>query len=192
MNPAVRITAEEVLSDEFYTLRKVAFEYRRSDGKTQAQSREVYEPGNGATILLYNRAAGTIVLTRQFRMAAYQNGHETGQLLETPAGLLDEDSPEEAIRRETEEETGYRLSEVRKAFDLFMSPGNSAERLYFFVAEYDPNRRVNEGGGTDAEEDIEVLEVPFVEALRQVESGDIQDAKTVLLLQYAQLNRLLA
>lgn len=192
MNPAIRIGTDEVLSDNWYVLRKVTFDYQQKNGTWQRQSREAYDRGNGAVILLYNPGAQTVILTRQFRMPTYLNGNETGLLTEAPAGLLDRDNPEDCIRRETEEETGYRVRAVRKVLEAYMSPGSVTELLYFFVAEYAPGDRRHAGGGVADEEDIEVLELPFAEALRQVETGEIRDAKTIILLQYAQLNQLLA
>lgn len=190
MSERVRIASNDVLSDDWYVLRKVTFDYQRKDGTWQRQAREAYDRGNGAVILLYNRERGTVVLTRQFRMPTYLNGNADGLLIEAPAGLLDRDEPEVCIRRETEEETGYRIRDVRKVFEAYMSPGSVTELLYFFVAAYTTDQKLDAGGGVAEEEDIEVLEVPFTEALRQVGTGKIRDAKTILLLQYAQLNGL--
>lgn len=188
MSDRVRIRSVEVLSDDWYTLRKTTFDYRRRDGTWQRQSRETYDRGNGATILLHNRARRTVILVRQFRFPAFVNGHE-GMLTEAPAGLLDEASPEERIRREAEEETGYRVGAVRKVFDAYMSPGSVTEKLHFFVAEYDPDSRVGEGGGVaDEGEDIEVLEIPIEEAVRMMDDGRIADGKTIMLLQHARLH----
>jgi nudix-type nucleoside diphosphatase (YffH/AdpP family) len=184
----IRIQSVEVLSDDWYVLKKTTFDFRRGDGTWQRQSRETYDRGNGSTILLYSLAQGTVILTRQFRFPAFVNGHP-GFLVETPAGLLDEASPEERIKVETEEETGYRVVEVRKIFELYMSPGSVTEKLYFFVGAYDPGSKVQAGGGLAAEgEDIEVLELPFEDALRMPETGEIADGKTLLLLQYARLH----
>jgi GDP-mannose pyrophosphatase NudK len=192
MSSAVRLVQTDILSANWYVLRKVTFDYQRTDGSWQRQSREAYDRGNGAVILLYNRARGTVVLTRQFRLPTYLNGNADGWLLEAPAGLLDQDDPEACIRRETEEETGYRPGPVRKVFEAYMSPGSVTELLYFFVAEYTAAQKQHAGGGLVDEEDIEVLEVPFAEALRGIEAGTIRDAKTMLLLQYAHLHQLLA
>ena len=192
-NTNVRINNIEVLSDNWYTLRKVVFDYKKKDGTWETQSREAYDRGNGATILLYNRAQQTVILTRQFRMPTYLNGNTTGMMIEACAGLLDQDNPEACIRRETEEETGYRVTDVRKVFELYMSPGSVTEILYFFVGEYTRDMKAHEGGGAaDEQENIEVLELPFAEALEMVQSGAIRDAKTVLLLQYAQIQGLLS
>ena len=184
-NKRVKILNTEVLSDNWYVLRKVTFDYQMNDGSWQRQSREAYDRGNGAVILLYNKAQQTVILTRQFRMPTYVNGNPDGMMIEACAGLLDKENPEECIRRETEEETGYKITEVKKLFELYMSPGSVTEILYFFVAEYSKEMKVNEGGGAEGEhENIEVLELPFNEAWSMVERGEIMDAKTVILLQY--------
>jgi len=191
-NPNVKIIEEKLLSDNWYTLKKITFDYRSPSGHWAKQSRESYDRGNGATILLYNRENQTVVLTQQFRMPTYVNGNSTGLLIETCAGLLDKDNAEDCIRRETEEETGYRISDVKKVFEAYMSPGSVTEILYFFVAEYHKDMKVNDGGGAEHEqENIEVLELPFSEALKMIETGEIKDGKTIMLLQYAKLNRLL-
>jgi nudix-type nucleoside diphosphatase (YffH/AdpP family) len=184
----VRVKRVEVLSDDWYVLKKTHFELLRRDGTWQEMTRETYDRGNGATILLYNCERRTVVLTRQFRYPAFVNGH-SGLLIETAAGLLDKASPEERIRAEVEEETGFQVGEVKRIFEAFMSPGSVTERLYFFVAPYDTSSRAHEGGGNIEEgEDIEVLEMPFVEAQKAVEDGHIQDGKTIMLLQYAALH----
>lgn len=183
-NPNVRILKQHLLSDNWYVLKKIDFELQRRDGSWQPQTREVYDRGNGATIGLYNRAKGTVILTRQFRIPAFVNEHH-GYLIEAAAGLLDDASPEERIRLEAEEETGYRVRSVRKIFEAFMSPGSVTERVHFFVGEYQPEDRVTDGGGLAEEgEDIEVLELPFAEALAMVDDGRIMDGKTIILLQY--------
>lgn len=187
-NPSIRVKEVKLLSDSWYVLKKTTFERLRSDGSWQEVTRETYDRGNGATILLYNRERRTVILTRQFRYPAYVNGH-SGMLIETAAGLLDEASPEDRIKAEVEEETGFLVSDVRRVFEAFMSPGSVTERLYFFVAEYDPGSKAGAGGGNLAEgEDIEVLELPIEEALTGIASGVIQDGKTIMLLQYAQLH----
>ena len=192
MNPEIRIIEEKVLSDNWYTLRKYTFDYQRKDGTWERQSREAYDRGNGATILLYNKEQKTVILTRQFRIPTYTNGNLTGMLIEACAGLLDKDNPEDCIRRETEEETGYQVRDVRKVFEAYMSPGSVTEILYFFVAEYSKDMQVSEGGGHQEEqENIEVLELDFQQALAMVTSGEIRDAKTIMLLQYAQIHNLL-
>ena len=192
ITPKISILSTSILSDSWYTLKKITFEKTLGAGQPVRQDREVYDRGNGATILLYNKEKQTIVLTRQFRLPTYVNGNTTGLLIESCAGLLDQDNPEECIRRETEEETGYKISAVKKVYEAYMSPGSVTEILYFFVAEYTPEMKIGEGGGLDHEnEDIEVLELPFTRALEMMSTGEIKDGKTMLLLQYAQLNHLL-
>jgi GDP-mannose pyrophosphatase NudK len=188
----VRITKTEVLSDNWYTLRKVTYEYTKPNGAVVSQHREAYDRGNGAAILLYNKAQGTVILTRQFRLPTYVNGNPTGMMIEACAGLLDKDNPEDCIRRETEEETGYRVSNVTKVFESYMSPGSVTEIIYFFVAEYAKEMKVSEGGGVDYEEEnIEVLEMGIEEAMNLVATGEIKDAKTIMLLQYVKLQGIL-
>jgi GDP-mannose pyrophosphatase NudK len=189
----INILKTEILSNNWYTLKKLTFEATQNDGTTITQVREAYDRGNGATILLYNKLQGTVILTKQFRIPTYINGNKDGMMIECCAGLLDHDSPEECIRRETEEETGYKLSSVQKVFEVYMSPGSVTEILYFFVAEYASVMKVNEGGGADDEhENIEVMELPFAEAIAMIKTGEIRDAKTIMLLQYAQINNLLS
>ncbi len=191
-NSSVRITAEETLSDNWYLLKKYSFDLRRRDGSWQAQTREVYDRGNGATILLYNALQRTVLLIRQFRMPTFVNGHD-GYLIESAAGLLDNASPEERIRLEAEEETGYRVGHVEKIYSAFMSPGSVTERIHFFIGQYQPSDRVGDGGGLEDEgEDIEVLELGFEEAIAMVERGEIVDGKTIMLLQYLELRLLKA
>ena len=191
MNVAAKIIKTEILSDNWYTLRKITYEFLKKDGTVQTQSREAYDRGNGATILLYNKARKTVILTRQFRLPSFVNGNESGMLIEACAGLLDKDNAEDCIKRETEEETGYKISEVRKIFEAYMSPGSVTEILYFFVAEYENSMKVNEGGGIEHEqENIEVLELEFHKAVQMIETGEIKDGKTIMLLQYAKLNNL--
>lgn len=184
----IRVIESQVLSNDWYLLKKTIFDYRRADGTWQRQQRETYDRGNGATLLLYQLAQRRVVLTRQFRFPAFVNGHD-GMLVEAPAGLLDHATPEQRIRAEVEEETGYRVGDVRKVFEAFMSPGSVTEKLHFFVAEYDATAKVSDGGGLEAEgEDIEVLELPFDDALAMVRRGDIVDGKTIMLLQYAAIH----
>ncbi len=186
-NPNVRIQEIKLLSDDCYELKKVLFEAKQKDGEWKEQARECYDRGNGASVLLYNRQLGTIILVKQFRMPTYINGNPTGFLVEACAGALDEDSPEACVRRETREETGYAIDRVEKVFELYMSPGTVTEILYLFIAEYSPESKVSEGGGID-EEEIEILEIPFVRALEMLKDEQIKDAKTVILLQYLQLS----
>ena len=184
----VRVLDVKLLSDNWYVLKTTHFEFRRRDGRWQEQRRETYDRGNGAVILLYNLAARRVVLTRQFRYPAFVNGLDE-LLVEAPAGLLDEQSPEECIRAEAEQEAGYRVRAVRQVMHAFMSPGSVTERLHFFVAEYDSADRIGAGGGLEAEgEDIEVFEADFDEALAMVADGRIADGKTIMLLQYAALH----
>jgi nudix-type nucleoside diphosphatase (YffH/AdpP family) len=188
-NPRVRLRALTVLSDAWYTLKRATFDYQGSDGAWSEQQREVYDRGNGATILLRDETRDTVLLTRQFRMPAYLNGHADGMLLEAPAGLLDDDErAEDAIRREAEEETGYRVDHVTRIGEYFMSPGSVTERIAFFSGSYRAGERVSDGGGVEDEgEDIEIVEVTLAEAIAMVERGEIVDGKTVLLLRLAQL-----
>jgi GDP-mannose pyrophosphatase NudK len=187
MNPNVEILETHVLSDNWYVLRKVTYRIQKANGTWETQSREAYDRGNGATVLLYDLERRAVLLTRQFRLPTFVNGNTSGMLIEACAGLLDEDDPEACIRRELREETGYEIRDVRKVFEAYMSPGSVTEILHFFVAEYSPEQRVAQGGGVE-EEDIEVLELAFEQALALIETGEIKDAKTVMLLQYAALN----
>jgi nudix-type nucleoside diphosphatase (YffH/AdpP family) len=188
----VKILQTEILSDNWYTLKKITYEFIKRDGTLEKQTREAYDRGNGATILLYNKEQKTVILTRQFRLPSYINGNSTGMLIEACAGLLDKDNPEDCIRRETEEETGYKVTEIRKLYEAYMSPGSVTEILYFFIAEYSKSMKVNEGGGIEHEqENIEVLEIPFGKAIEMMNSGEIKDAKTIMLLQYVKLHGIL-
>ncbi|GAB2662953.1 GDP-mannose pyrophosphatase NudK [Flavihumibacter cheonanensis] len=188
----IKITDTKLLSDNWYILKKITYDYTKSDGSRHSQSREVYDRGNGATILLYNKEQQTVVLTRQFRLPSFVNGNESGMLIEACAGLLDDDNPEDCIRRETEEETGYKISAVQKIFEAYMSPGSVTEILHFFIATYTKEMKLSDGGGAQHEEEnIEVLELPFTETLQMIETGAIKDAKTIMLLQYIRLNGIL-
>lgn len=192
MIDGIKILKTEILSDDWYVLKKVTYQYTKKDGTVQTQSREAYDRGNGATILLYNKEQRTVILTRQFRLPSYINGNETGMLIEACAGLLDKDNPEDCIRRETEEETGYRLTDVEKVFEAYMSPGSVTEILYFFVAQYSKEMKVAEGGGVEHEEEnIEVLELDIDRAMHMIDTGEIKDAKTIMLLQYLKLKNIL-
>ncbi|WP_439291755.1 MULTISPECIES: GDP-mannose pyrophosphatase NudK [Rahnella] len=181
----------QLLSDNWYVLRKYTYDLIKRNGERQPQSREVYDRGNGATILLYNRPKKTVLLIKQFRMPTYVNGNPTGMLLETCAGLLDNDSPEDCIRKEAIEETGFAVGKVDKLFEAYMSPGSVTEIVHFFAAEYDESQRQNAGGGVE-DEDIAVLEVPFTDALAMIKDGRIKDGKTIMLLQHAQIQGWLA
>jgi nudix-type nucleoside diphosphatase (YffH/AdpP family) len=188
----IKILDTQILSDNWYILRKITYEYSKKDGTKITQSREAYDRGNGATILLYNKNQKTIILTRQFRLPTFVNGNETGMLIEACAGLLDKDNAEDCIRRETEEETGYKITDVRKIFEAYMSPGSVTEILYFFIAEYSKEMKVTEGGGVEKEEEnIEVLELDIDKAMSMIESGEIKDGKTIILIQYIKLHSIL-
>jgi nudix-type nucleoside diphosphatase (YffH/AdpP family) len=189
---SVRNIKTELLSDNWYTLNKITFEYEKEDGSWETQIREAYDRGNGAAILLYNKDKGTVILTRQFRMPTYVNGNADGMMVEVCAGLLDGDHPEDCIKKEVEEETGYKVDNVQKVFESYMSPGAVTEILHFFIGEYAEDMKIGEGGGAEDEsENIEVLEIDFIEALNMIQTGAIRDSKTIMLLQYAQINKLL-
>lgn len=185
---SVRNIKQTVLSNHWYTLNKVEFEYQLPDGQWQKQVRESYDRGNGAAILMYHPGKQTILLTRQFRMPTYLNGNPDGMLIEVPAGMLDALDPESSILKEVEEETGYRLEKVTKVFEAYMSPGAVTEVLHFFIADYSSGIRVGHGGGNPEEtEHLEVLEISYNEILEMTRNGQIRDAKTLLLLQWARL-----
>lgn len=187
-NPDIKILQTEILSNNWYTLNKVTYSVLKKDGTTETQSREAYDRGNGAVILLYNTLSNTVILTRQFRLPTYINGNSTGMLIEACAGLLDNDNPEDCIKRETEEETGYKISKVEKVFEAYMSPGSVTEILHFFIAEYSNEMKITDGGGLEEEgENIEVLELSFEESLAMIDTGEIKDAKTIMLLQHLRM-----
>ena len=189
---AVTILKTEILSDNWYTLRKLTYQRQKNDGTTETNTRETYDRGNGAAILLYNKQTRTVILTRQFRLPTFINGNPDGMLIEVCAGLLDKDQPDVAIRRETEEETGYKIAAVEKVFEAYMSPGSVTEMLYFFIAEYSNDMKVHEGGGLEEEqENIEVLELTVDKAMQMFSAGEIKDAKTIMLLQYIRLKGIL-
>lgn len=188
----LKIVSTDILSNNWYTLKKISYEFHTKDGQLVNQTREAYDRGNGATIMLYNTEVQKVILTRQFRLPTFINGNEDGMLIEACAGLLDQDNPEDCIRRETEEETGYLLKDVRKIFDAYMSPGSVTEILYFFIAEYSSAMKVSDGGGLQHEqENIEVMEIPFEDALVMMEDGCIRDAKTIMLLMYLRLKNIM-
>ncbi|MDY0930314.1 GDP-mannose pyrophosphatase NudK [Chryseobacterium sp. CFBP8996] len=188
----VSIEKTEILSDNWYTLKKITFNIKKENGDTETQSREAYDRGNGAVILLYNTHTKNVILTRQFRLPTYINGNLDGMLIEACAGLLDNDNPEDCIKRETEEETGYKISKVEKIFEAYMSPGSVTEILHFFIAEYSDDMKINDGGGLEEEgENIEVLQLQFDETLSMIDKGEIKDAKTIMLLQYLRLKNIL-
>ncbi|WP_214103936.1 NUDIX domain-containing protein [Acrocarpospora catenulata] len=187
-NPRVRVRDVRLLSCSWYVLLKTTFDYQHADGHWSVEERESYDRGNGATMLLYNLERRTVLLTRQFRYPVYVNGHPDGMLLETPGGLLDADDPETAVRREVQEETGHHIGEIEHVFDVFMSPGSVTECVHFYAAPYEPGERATGGLGVAEEgEDIEVVELPFGKALAMIRSGEIADAKTIMLLQWAAL-----
>ncbi|WP_285653584.1 NUDIX domain-containing protein [Allomuricauda sp. NBRC 101325] len=187
-NNRIRNMQRELLSDNWYKLEKISFEYLRDDGVWEKQVREAYDRGNGAAILLYNIEKGKVVLTKQFRMPTFVNGNEDGMMIEVCAGLLEKGNAEQTIKMEVEEETGYKIDKVKKVFEAYMSPGSVTEVLHFFIGAYEDAMKVSEGGGADDEtENIEVLELDFSEALDLIKTGEIKDAKTIMLLQYAQV-----
>ncbi len=186
----VKIQKEEILSNNWYTLKKITFEYQKRNGTWKTQSREAYDRGNGAVVLLYNREKKSVILTRQFRLPTFINGNPDGMMIEACAGLLDQDNPEVAVKRETEEETGYQITAPRKIGEAYMSPGSVTELLYFFVAEYSQDEKVSDGGGLEGE-DIEVLEMSFKDALAMISTGEIKDGKTIMLLYHAQVHHLI-
>lgn len=190
MSLKIDVIKDKILSENYFVLRNITYDLTRQNGEVIRHKREVYDRGNGATILLYNREKQSVVLIRQFRIASWVNGNESGMLIEACAGLLDDDEPEVCIRKEAIEETGYEVGEVRKVFELYMSPGGVTEIVHFFVAEYSDAQRANNGGGVE-DEDIEVLELQFEQALAMVASGEIRDGKAVILLQYLQTSGLM-
>lgn len=193
MNPKINITKTELLSDNWYILNKVTFEFTPENQPTVIQKREVYDRGNGAAILLYNKEKQTVILTRQFRLPTFLTGNESGMMVEVCAGLLDQENPEDCIKRETEEETGYRIEKVNKVFEAYMSPGAVTEILHFYTASYHPKMKISDGGGLASEHEyIEVLEMSFQNALNMIYNGEIKDAKTIMLLLHAKNEQLIS
>lgn len=191
-NGEIKNVEKEILSDQWYTLYRYTYDYQKEDGSWETQRREAYDRGNGAAILLYHSQEKKVILTRQFRMPTYINANPTGMMVEVCAGMLDQPDPVKCIIKEVEEETGYRIEQVEKVFEAYMSPGAVTEILHFFIAPYDSSMKVNEGGGVAHEtENIEVMEIEFEGALEMVASGEIKDAKTIMLLQYAKLRQLI-
>ncbi|MEL4015174.1 GDP-mannose pyrophosphatase NudK [Dryocola clanedunensis] len=186
MSIQIEVIKDKILSDNYFILRNITYDLSRNNSEAIRHKREVYDRGNGATMMLYNREKKTVVLTRQFRVATWVNGNPDGMLIETCAGLLDADEPEVCARKEAMEETGYLVGEVEKLFELYMSPGGVTELIHFYMAEYSDAQREFDGGGVE-DEDIDVLEMPFTQALAMVKSGEIRDGKTVILLQQLQL-----
>ena len=191
-NSRVKIKRTEVLSDNWYQLNKITFDYLRNDGTWQTQIRESYDRGNGAAVFMYNKQTKNIILIKQFRLPSYLNGNKNGLLIETCAGLLDDDNPETCIKKEILEETGYKINNVSKVFEAYMTPGAVTEQIHYFIAEYTDNMKTDKGGGLiSEEEDIEVLEMPFTKAIDLLNKGAIRAAKTMLLIQYAMIHHLL-
>jgi GDP-mannose pyrophosphatase NudK len=192
MNEKIKNLKTEILSDNWYTLKKVSYDFLGRDGKWEKQTREAYDRGNGAAILLYNTEENTVILTRQFRLPTYINGNKSGMMVEACAGLLDHDSPETCIRKEIKEETGYELKHLKKIFEAYMSPGSLTEIIHFFIGAYTESMKTSNGGGLeDEQESIEVLELPFLSAVEMVASGEIKDAKTIMLIQHMQLQQIM-
>lgn len=191
MSLKINVIKDKVLSDNYFILRNVTYDIAKGDEPPVRHIREVYDRGNGATILLYNRDKKTVVLTRQFRIATWVNGNQDGRLIEACAGLLDDDEPDVCARKEAIEETGYRVSDVEKVYELYMSPGGVTELISFYFAEYDESQRANAGGGVD-DEDIEVLEIPFAQAMEMINTGEIRDGKTVILLQLLAMRNIMS
>jgi len=190
--PKIKILEKKLLSDDWYLLHKFTYSYQKMQHSPEIHTRESYNRGNGVAILLYDPIRQKIILTRQFRLPTYVNGNENGMLIEVCAGVLDIDSPEECICREVEEETGYQIAEVQKVLEAYMSPGSVTEMIHLFIAQYTPDMKKSQGGGLAyEEEDIEVLELDFKEALEMLKIGKIRDAKTIMLLQYAQIHSLM-
>jgi nudix-type nucleoside diphosphatase (YffH/AdpP family) len=191
-NSRVKNINKEILSDNWYLLEKVTYDIELNNGNWETQTREVYDRGNGATILLYNRSKNTVILTRQFRLPTYLNENQTGFLIEACAGLLDQDSAEDRIIKETEEETGYQVKEIHKIFEAYMSPGSVTEILHFFIAEYSEDMKISSGGGVrEEQENIEVLELSFQTAIEMIKTGKIKDAKTIMLLQHLKIENIM-
>jgi GDP-mannose pyrophosphatase NudK len=188
MTSNVEILSSRILSDDWYTLKKFTIRQRDRAGRWSIYNREVYDRGNGATILLYNKISRTVVLTEQFRLPTFVNGNTSGMLIETCAGLLDDQHPHDAILRETEEETGFKIARVEKLFEAYMSPGSVTEILHFYTAEYSSEMKISKGGGIGDDEQINVLELGFEEAYSMIGDGRIKDGKTIMLLQYARIN----
>lgn len=193
MDNRIKNISYNTLSSEWATLNRIDYDYQFKDGSWKRLSRESYDRGNGTSVLLYNKKKGTVILTKQFRMPAYANDKNDGMSIEVCAGALDKDeSPETCIIREIEEEVGYKINHLTKVLEAYTSPGAVTEKMYMFIAEYSDEMKVNNGGGVHAEdEDIEVLEIAFKEAIQMIHDFEIKDAKTIMLLQYAQTNNLM-
>jgi nudix-type nucleoside diphosphatase (YffH/AdpP family) len=194
MKEIAKILETQILShDHHFPLKKITFTHLNKNGEWKEKKHDVYHLGNAAAVLLYNKEQKTVILIKQFRIPSFINGNEDGMLVEACAGKLDKESPEEGIKREIEEETGYKVPAVQKIMEAYMSPGYMSELIYFFTAEYDASMKVSDGGGLqEEEEEVEVMEMPFQQAILLMKEGKIKDAKTIMLLQYAQLNKLIA
>ena len=191
-NSRIKNLNKKLLSDNWYTLHKVSYDFHKKDVLWERQQRESYDRGNGATILLYNKSKGTIILTRQFRLPTYLNGNKTGMLIETCAGLLDNDNPEACIKKETKEETGYQIENVEKIFEAYMSPGSVTELVYFYIGAYTKDMKISKGGGLHEEQEyIEVLELDFQDAYNMIGQGTIKDGKTIMLIQHIKISGLM-
>jgi len=188
----VKINDTKILSNEHYVLKQIDFEQQKKNGEWEKQQREVFDHGNAVTALLYNKENKTVILTKQFRIATYINGNESGMLTETCAGLIDNnETPEATIKREIKEETGYEVENVEKVYQAYTSAGSLTELLYLYIASYAKEQKVSAGGGLAKEgEQLQIMEIPFEQAIQMLERGEIQDAKTIILLQYAQLKGL--
>ena len=190
-NPKIKINNVKTLANDHYKLDKINFDFKTKEGSWQNQSRECYDRGDGACVLLYNPLKKTIILTKQFRMPSYLNDNEDGMMIEVCAGLLDKQDPITCIKNEVEEEVGYKIAEPKKVFEIYSTPGAVTEKIYYFIAEYSDEMKVSEGGGLEEEtEEIEVLEIDFNIAIEMISTGEICDAKTIILLQYAQIHKL--
>ncbi|MGB5377124.1 GDP-mannose pyrophosphatase NudK [Muriicola sp.] len=190
-NGSIKNIRKEVLSNQWYTLNRYTYDYQKEDGSWETQQREAYDRGNGAAILLYHPKKKTVILTRQFRMPTYVNRNKDGMMIEVCAGLLDDQDPVSCIKKEVEEETGFKVEQVEKVFEAYMSPGSVTEILHFFIATYDASMKIGMGGGAENEtENIEVLEIPMEDAMKMMSEGAIRDAKTIMLLQYARIQKL--
>ena len=191
-NPKVKIKNIQNLSNNWYKLDKIEFDYQLKNGNWQHQLRECYDRGDGAAILLYNSIKKTVILTKQFRMPSYLNGNSDGMMIEVCAGLLDADDPLTCIKKEAEEETGYQIKNPVKLFEIYSTPGAVTEKIHYFLAEYSDEMKISEGGGLEEEtEEIEVLELDFEKALEMISTGEICDAKTIILLQHAKIHNFL-
>lgn len=191
MEERAKVVKTEILSDNYYTLKRVTVEYTRTDGRVETQVREAFDRGNGAAILLYQPDRRMVLLTRQFRLPAFISGHPSGMLIEVCAGMMDESDPVKTIIRETLEETGYRLTQVERLFEAYTSPGAVTEKMHFFMGAYDASMKEEEGGGAfEEQEDIQLVEMDIWDALKKVRSGEIEDAKTIVLLQHYALSLL--